>query len=97
MTRMTMTRDRPLRGVRVGRALIGGCPIEIVEARTVRWLFDRTRRQFLRLPRGTALDVGVLALPWQRYAHLTLDGDGDGVVVTLDGEGLLRLHAIPDY
>jgi hypothetical protein len=38
----------------------------------------------------------VLALPWQRYAHVTLDDDGSGVVVTLDDEGLLRLHAIPD-
>jgi hypothetical protein len=93
---MTMTRGRPLRAVHVARALIGGRLIEIVEARTTRWLFDRTRRRFLRVPRDTQLDVGVLALPWQRYTHVTLDGDGGGVVVTLDGEGLLRLHAIPD-
>ena len=93
---MTMTRERPRPAVRVARALVGGRPIEIVEARTTRWLFDRARRQFIRLPRGTELDVGVLALPWQPYAHVTLDDDGSGVVVTLDDEGLLRLHAIPD-
>ena len=93
---MAATRERPLRAVRVARALIGGNPIEIVEARTTRWLFDRARRRFMRLPRATQLDVGVLALPWQSYAHLTLDDDGSSVVVTLDGEGLLRLHAIPD-
>jgi hypothetical protein len=93
---MTMTRDRPLHAVRVARALIGGRLIEIVEARTTRWLFDRTRQRFMRLPRDTDLDIGVLALPWQPYAHLTLDRDGGGVIVTLDGEGLFRLHAIPD-
>jgi len=93
---MTMTRERPRPAVRVGRALIGGRPIEIVEARTTRWLFDRARRRFMRLPRATELDVGVLALPWQHYSDLTLDDDGGGVVVTLDDGGLLRLHAIPD-
>jgi hypothetical protein len=93
---MTMTRDRPLRAVRVARAVIGGNHIEIVEARTTRWLFDRARRRFLRLPRASELNVGVLALPWQSYADLTLDDDGGGVVVTLDSGGRLRLHAIPE-
>jgi len=93
---MTMTREGSLRAVRVTRALIGGNPIEIVEARTTRWLFDRARRRFLRLPRASELNVGVLALPWQPYADLALDDDGGGVIVTLDDGGLLRLHAIPD-
>jgi hypothetical protein len=81
---MTATRERRLRTVRVARAVIGGNTIDIVEARTTRWLFDRSRRRFLRLPRATALDAGVLALPWSPYAHLSLDHDGSGVVVILD-------------
>jgi hypothetical protein len=34
-------------------------------------------------------------MPWKRYTQVSLDDDGAGVVVTLDGGGLLRLHALP--
>jgi hypothetical protein len=82
-------------GVPVARAHLGGSSIEIVESRTTRWLFDRGRRRLLRLPRDLALDVSVLAMPWQSYTAVRLDDDGNGVVVTLAGGALLRLDAIP--
>lgn len=80
------------RSVSVARADVGGNPIEIVESSTSRWLFDRARRRFLRLPRDLELDVSVLALPWQQYSHVNLDDDGGDVVVTLADGGLVRLE-----
>jgi hypothetical protein len=93
---MTAIPETATNAIRVARARVAGRAIEVVEARAVRWLFDRDRRRFLRLPRDANLDVGVLALDWQPYADVTIDADGSGVVVTLDDEGLVRLHAIPE-
>lgn len=87
--------DGRQRAVPTTRVQLGGNSIDIVESPTTRWLFDQARRRFLRVPRDLVLDVGVLAMPWKRYTQVSLDDDGTGVVVTLDGGGLLRLHALP--
>jgi hypothetical protein len=79
-------------GVPVVAAHVGGNPIEILESHSTRWLFDRARRRLLRLPRDLELDVSVLAMPWQSYTAVRLDDHDSGVVVTLAGGGLLRLH-----
>ncbi|MGH9030801.1 MAG: hypothetical protein ACRDY4_01220 [Acidimicrobiia bacterium] len=81
--------------IRMSRTDIGGRQIEIVESATTRWLFEPAERRFLRLPRGTALDVSVLAMPWQPYVDRRPADDGRGVVVTLVSGGLLRLNSAP--
>ena len=56
-------------------------------------ILDRASRRLMRLLRASEVDVGMLALPRQSCAELTLD---DGfVVMSLDGACLLRLQTIP--
>jgi hypothetical protein len=72
-------------------AIVGGVPIEIFESRTTRWLFDRTRKRFLRLPTQVAVDASVLGLRWTAYEELDLNGRD--ALVTLDAAGTCRLRA----
>jgi hypothetical protein len=82
----------PLEGVPVARTQLGGRSIDVVESHTTRWLFDRDRRRLLRLPRDVDLDVGVLALPWQRYTDVTAAGERS-LLVTLDDGARLHLNS----
>jgi hypothetical protein len=72
-------------------AIVGGVLIEILESRTTRWLFDRTRKCFLRLPTEVAVDASVLGLPWRAYQELDLNGRD--ALVTLNAAGTRRLRA----
>jgi hypothetical protein len=84
-TRQTI--DRPL----LGSAIIGGIRIDVFESRTTRWLFDRARKRFLRLPSQTSVDATVLGLRWTPYENL--DIKGRDVRVMLDAAGTCRLRA----
>ncbi len=72
-------------------AIVGGIRIDIFESRTTRWLFDRSRKRFMRLPAEATVDTTVLGLRWTSYKDL--DIHGRDALVILDAAGTCRLRA----
>jgi hypothetical protein len=79
--------DRPI----LKSAIVGGVRIEIFQSRTTRWLFDRARKRFMRLPLDVAVNATVLELRWTSYRDLGISGR-DALVI-LDPAGTCRLRA----
>lgn len=79
--------DRPV----LRSAIVGGSRIDIFDSQANRWLFDRARKCFLRLPVAVTVNAIVLGLRWTPYEDL--DINGRDVRVTLDAAGTCRLRA----
>jgi hypothetical protein len=59
------------------------------------WCFDRIRRRFRRVPRGSDPNDPAIDPAWAHYWLLSRE-DGGALTVVLDREGTLRLRVVDE-
>ncbi len=69
---------------------------QVVDAGRWRWIFDPARRLVARVPRGTAPDLALFGLVWERYERAELKAGGRELVVSFDTQGRRRFRVLMD-
>jgi hypothetical protein len=69
---------------------LGDRTFDIHDTGGTRWLIDRSRRQFLRLPSGEPVRIELLALRWSAFERIQISA-GKGILIWLSPTCRLRI------